>query len=406
MAFAISLALGVANAPLVLLWQNLVSPIGILLGPPLVFLTSVALLAGFLLLMLGPLGPWLGMPLAWAVQESLAACGWLVRAADHLPGGAVYAPTPALGWVVGFYALLAAAVLLDGPWRRRSAVGLLVWTLGGLLIGAYRPAADEMRVTFLAVGHGGCVVIETPDGRVLLYDTGTTAGPDVVRRTIAPFLWHRGVTRVDEVFLSHADLDHFNGLVELLRRFPVGRVTRTPSFAGKDSPGVAFVMAELDRQGVEQRTAKAGDRFTAGEVSLEILHPPTVGPDGNENSRSLVLLVSHAGQSILLTGDLEGMGQSLVTSRTPPAVDVMLAPHHGSPAANSPALAAWARPRLVVSSNKPRSMEPLRKSYGPVGAAVWDTATAGAVTLRSHRSGLTAEAFRTGERLVVKRGEK
>jgi competence protein ComEC len=55
-------------------------------------------------------------------------------------------------------------------------------------------------------------VLQTPDGRTLLYDAGAIQGPDVTRRNIAPFLWSQGITRIDEVFLSHADLDHYNGL--------------------------------------------------------------------------------------------------------------------------------------------------------------------------------------------------
>jgi len=39
-----------------------------------------------------------------------------------------------------------------------------------------KPAPDELRVTFVAVGHGGCTVLETPDGRVLLYDAGAMGG--------------------------------------------------------------------------------------------------------------------------------------------------------------------------------------------------------------------------------------
>jgi competence protein ComEC len=61
-----------------------------------------------------------------------------------------------------------------------------------------------MRCTFLAVGHGGCTVIETPDGRTLLYDAGAITGPDVTRRIIAPYLWSRGIRRIDEVFLSQS----------------------------------------------------------------------------------------------------------------------------------------------------------------------------------------------------------
>ena len=76
-------------------------------------------------------------------------------------------------------------------------------------IGSSPRDSDGIR---LGVGDGGCVVIETPDGRVILYDTGTTSGPDAFRRVVAPYLWNRGIQRIDEVFLSHADLDHFNGL--------------------------------------------------------------------------------------------------------------------------------------------------------------------------------------------------
>src|SRR5882762_3957543 len=84
-----------------------------------------------------------------------------------------------------------------GRWRGASA-----WLLVGL-VGAASPLDnDELRCTFLAVGHGGCTVLETPDGRVLLYDAGSMSGPDVARRQIAPFLWSRGIRRIDEVFLS------------------------------------------------------------------------------------------------------------------------------------------------------------------------------------------------------------
>lgn len=405
-AYAVSFILGVANAPLILYWQNLVSPAGIVLGPPLLMLTSIALIAGFLLLLIRPLGMWAIFPLAWIVALSLALCGWLVHLADGLPWAAVYAPAPSMLWLAGFYVLLAASILIDGQWRRRVVIGLAVWTLGGLLLGAMPSRTDEMRATFLAVGHGGCTVIETPDGRVLLYDAGTTFGPEVVRRVIAPYLWSRGIGRIDEVFLSHADLDHFNGVPELLRRFKVGRITHTPSFPDKDTKGVAVVLEAIDRHGVERRTATLGDRFTSGEVTIDVLHPPVDGSSeyANENARSLVLLVSHAGHSLLLTGDLEKAGLSALREQKPTSVDVMLAPHHGSKDANVPDLAAWAQPRLVISCQEPKPVVGLLAVYGPRGGQVLDTATAGAITVRSHKSGLIAETFRTQERIVVRRG--
>jgi competence protein ComEC len=410
-AYLVSLVLGAVNAPLILAWQNLASPVGVVLGPPLVLLTSVALIAGFLLLIVAPLGWLAGWPFARVTEWSLIGCERLVHLAEAVPGGWVYAPGPAPWWLVGFYAGVAGAVLLAGRWRARCLAGLAAWTVFGLALSFDRPTRDELRVTFLAVGHGGCVVLETPDGRVILYDAGTLTGPGVARRVLAPYLWHRNVWRIDEVFVSHADLDHFNGLPGLLERFPVGRVTLTPSFRDRPTPAVAAVLAEFDRRRTAVRVAKAGDRFDAGGgVTLGVLHPPADGPAGNENARSLVLLVRHAGHTLLLTGDLEGAGQDVLTATPAPAVDVMLAPHHGAAGANarrradgtySPGpMAAWARPRLVVSSQADRPTAHLEAAY----PAVWDTATVGAVTVRSHSTGLVAETFRTGEVRVVRRG--
>jgi competence protein ComEC len=226
----------------------------------------------------------------------------------------------------------------------------------------------------------------------------------VTRRQIAPFLWSRGIRRIDEVFVSHADLDHFNGLPALLDRFAVGQVTITPTFAEKPTAGVRATLDGLDRRRIAVRTALAGDRFAAGEVELEVLHPPADGPTGVENVRSLVLLIRHRGHSILLTGDLEGPGVDSVISRPVAPIDVLMTPHHGSGANRAGDLAAWARPRLVVASQGRRDGGKSEPVYRRAGFPYWSTWPDGAITLRSHATGLTAESFATGRREVVRAG--
>ena len=411
--YRMSLVLGLGTAPLIAYWQNLVSPVAVVVGPIAILLTTVALIAGLLLVVTWPLGP-VAAPFAWATGQSLALCDRLISVADRLPGGCWYVGSVPVWWVVGFYTLGAVWLLTGMPERVRVVPqvrrpflfpGVMIgWLAVGLLAGLVRPTPDELRVTFLAVDHGGCTVIETPDGRVLLYDAGTLSGPDVTRRQIAPFLWHRGIRRIDEVFLSHADLDHFNGLPSLLERFAVGQVTCTPTFADKSTPGVAATVGALERRRVAVRTARAGDRFSAGEVEMEVLHPPADGPPGVENVRSLVLLVRHRGHTILLTGDLEGPGVDAVTARPVPPVDVLMAPHHGSGANQADDLAAWARPRLVVASQGRHDAGKAEGAYRRRGLPYWATWPDGAITLRSHATGLTAETFATGRREVVRPG--
>ena len=63
------------------------------------------------------------------------------------------------------------------------------------------------------------------------------------------------------------------GIEELLKRFAVGRITLTPSFAEKPTIEVAAGLLAIRKRNIEMRTATAGDRFQAGEVSFEVLHP-------------------------------------------------------------------------------------------------------------------------------------
>ena len=241
---------------------------------------------------------------------------------------------------------------------------------------------------------------------MLLYDAGAMTGPEVTQRHIAPFLWHRGIKRIDEVFLSHAHLDHYSGLPPLLERFTVGQVTLTPSFQKETKvAGVASVLSAIDKHGVPIRIVSAGQHLSAGAVDIEVLHPPPSPFGENEDERSLILLVRYAGHSLLFMGDLREQGLRHLLASPARSVDVLQSPHHGSVAANTTALAQWARPKVVVScQGAPRSTVDVAKPYREVGGQFLSTWTHGAVTVHIHETGVVVETYRSGERIVLRDG--
>jgi competence protein ComEC len=408
-AYVVNLIVWLAVTPLAAARFHLVSPVALVIGPPIVLLTSVALLAGFMLIMLAPVCWPLAQYAGEVTRWSLAGCDGLVRWGANLPGAYWYVPDLPAWWLWGFYAVLLASLTTEWLWRRRiyCLVAGTGWLIAGLLVAVAPLGRGEFRCTFVAVGHGGCTVLETPDGRTLLYDAGAMTGPDVTRRHIAPFLWSRGIRRIDELFLSHADLDHFNGIRDLVSRFAIGQVTTTANFLERSNPPVNEALAILARRGIPLRTVRAGDRLNAGEVDLRVLHPPPGWNQGNENARSLVLYVQHAGRTMLLTGDLEGPGLERVLALPRVKVDVLMAPHHGSRTANTPALAEWADPAVVIScQGRPRGGTASPEPYTPRGARFLSTQTYGAVTLRSAFDGLIVETYRTRERWLVQSRKK
>ncbi len=404
--YLVGLIVWLAIFPLLAHRFHLIPIAGLLIGPLVVFLSEWALIGGFLLLLSCAIGfPPLIWVTAWFTQTCLAGCECLVDLGVKVPGGYFFVPDLPAWWVALFYLALLPALtvpFLRQRWRWTIA-GVLTWGLISCWLWWGPSSGASFRCTFLAVGHGGCTIIETSSGRVLIYDAGALTGPDLTRRHIAPFLWQRGYSRIDEVVLSHADADHFNGLASLLEIFPVRQITTTPSFADRNNRPVRLTLRAIDAHGIPVRQVKKGDRWDMDDVSFEVLHPPAVGPAGIENVRSLVLKVRQGIGVLLLTGDLQDEGMSQVLTVPAGRIDVLQSPHHGSKTSNTPPLADWARPQVVVSCQ--------RRPVGTIRPAnVFETRRIpylgtwphGAVTIRDVDGIWRVETYRTKETIEIR----
>lgn len=230
-----------------------------------------------------------------------------------------------------------------------------------------RVISGGLEVHFLDVGQGDATLVVAPGGQTLLIDGGPRSAGPVVRAALREL----GRDRLDAVLLSHTDADHLGGLVEVLQGDdgePGTDDDLVPSLrlAGADDgacttevcadlrrlsawpfsvPDVGELIEPLSTDGVEATVVAVDGDVGGGRVA---------GVD-DENERSLVVQLSFAGRSILVTGDLTGGGageadlESALAARTGP-IDVLRASHHGSATSSAPAaLAAW-QPRAVVLS--------------------------------------------------------
>jgi competence protein ComEC len=405
----ISAVVWLAAVPLVALWFHLVSPIGILLNIPLIPLTSLALL-------LGAAGMGLGMvwsPLAavpiHAADVLLRLTEWIVRWGALQSWGHRFVAGPSWGTVAAFYFLLVLATVAGsagmakavGPrgrgWRIALWCAVLTSTLPGWLLGGPGRSSDTIEGDLLAIGHGLAVVLQLPDGRAILYDCGRMGDPRVGRRIIAPALWTHGLTRLDSVYLSHADQDHYNALPDLLDRFRIGELVIPPGFATEENPGASLLLDQVRTHGIPVRTIAAPSTWNQGSTQFTVLHPPPDWhPETPDNARSLVLDVAHGGRHLLLTGDLDQLGLVELVSQTQPApIDLMLAPHHGGKSANPSWLYSWARPwAVIVSQRMPApgtgdALAPLERS----GISLLRTWQRGAVHFQWRSDHIITEGF-------------
>lgn len=381
------------SGPLVWRQSNLISPSSLVLNFLMALPVAVAMYGGLGTLAFGSWLPMVGRMWAHLCERSFAFSEFLIENGRTWPGSYFWLPAPPTWWIAIFYVGLGIAVALPPlrPTRRWLLALTLAWCAGALLLSQSSLAAFTRRhdrplvCHFVAVGHGLSVLIELPNGQTMLYDAGRLGSPLAGVRPISSVLWQRGITHIDAIVISHADADHFNAIPGLLERFSVGAVYVSPVMFRRLPDAVKELRDAIERRQVPLREIHAGQRLTAGpEIKLEILHPTSKSNYRSDNANSIILLIEHWGQRILLTGDLEPPGLDDVLAEESPGYHIVSAPHHGSPRSNPGRFADWSKPQhVVVSGSIPLGDEAtiasVKDSFRLRGAEVYHTAEDGCV---------------------------
>jgi competence protein ComEC len=212
-----------------------------------------------------------------------------------------------------------------------------------------RPPA--LTCTFIDVGHGTSVLVQDSVGQNLLYDCGSFGSSKWGAQNISGTLWAEGIVHLDAVILSHADVDHFNALPTLSRRFSIGAVYVSPQMLGSDSPAVHSVFRQLSERSIDVRTLLAGHgSCESGGLQVEVVAPTTAALGSTDNADSVVIRIEADGQSVMLPGDLEAESLVALLSRPENDCDVLMLAHHGSHNSLPEQWVAWSTPKVIVAS--------------------------------------------------------
>lgn len=193
-------------------------------------------------------------------------------------------------------------------------------------------------ITYLDVGQGDSAVVELPDKRTLVIDTGRkgfqTGG----------FLKYRGIRNIDAVILSHGQSDHAGGIFHLLRNFNIQEIW--------DNGRLIYPQGFMERI----RKLQRGDVIEGSGYRITALHPydgfyTMHSRDSDENNDSIVLRIQGNKNAFLFAGDIEEeaeedlsyLGENLKSN-------VLKVPHHGSCTSASEIFSNAVSPEIAVIS--------------------------------------------------------
>lgn len=209
---------------------------------------------------------------------------------------------------------------------------------------------DRLHVTFLDVGQGDAILIQTPNHQNILIDGGPD--PQKINLGLSKKLsfWDR---TIDLVISTQPQADHITGLVEVLQRYKVKQVLES------GFPYDSYIYQEwlnvIEDKQIKHKITHAGQEIDLGNgTKLEMLNPPVKlfqGTSHDVDNNGVVLRLNWGRVSFLFTADIRDEAEfELVSQRANLKSTVLKVAHHGSKTSTSTQFLAAVDTEIAVIS--------------------------------------------------------
>ena len=218
----------------------------------------------------------------------------------------------------------------------------------------------------LDVGQGDGIFIRDPAGGTCLIDGGSSSEDQIGRYTLEPFLKSRGVTGWTMCWSLTGTWITISGILELIQRRDQGIDIGTLVLPQRSlwEEQLENLALQAQRAGIPVAVMAPGDVLGGGGMTLTCLQPGEDFPGEPGNEASLVLALQYGEFDMLLTGDVEGKGEDLLTrileeDYQDVTWDILKAAHHGSKNSTGEAFLEAAAPsRTLISAGKGQPVRP------------------------------------------------
>ncbi|SKC79737.1 DNA internalization-related competence protein ComEC/Rec2 [Maledivibacter halophilus] len=205
---------------------------------------------------------------------------------------------------------------------------------------------NNLKVTFIDVGQGDCILIETPKGKRVLIDGGKSE-----ESILYEYLLKNRITHIDLACITHIHDDHIGGIIDIVENIKIGTIIiGTKEYSSDEFEDFINKCSKMKipvNEFTRGKTIELED-----EIILESIHPSSNLISKSEddiNNNSLACILKYKDFEVLFTGDIEKEGErETILNGSRRDIDVIKVSHHGSNTSSLPEFIDYYNPKIAV----------------------------------------------------------
>ena len=343
-----SISINLGTLPLIAYIYYEIPLYSVMLNIIIIPMMSGILGAGLFSAMMGMISIIIGRFFAGSGVYMIRFIKWACLAVSELPCSRIVTGCPSIWRLCCYYLMMIIGTAAVNVYLRNvrnrgkiryRIISFVTFTVCSVFILFWRIRGDSMKILFLDVGQGDCILIESPSGTNYMLDGGSSSVSKVAKYRIAGTVKYEGISVIDYVIITHPDADHTSGIMEIMEsmddkinalNIKIKNIL-IPFLPENDDHN--RLISAAGEHGVNVIKLRTGISIDDQSLRIRCLHPDTDYRSEKSNGYSAVMELDYGEYSALFTGDLEADGESIILAGErleDSGYDLLKVSHHGS----------------------------------------------------------------------------
>ena len=246
----------------------------------------------------------------------------------------------------------------------------------------------SMCVHFLDVGKADCIYIKCENKNILI-----DAADKDVSNSVVEYLCRQNINKLDLVAVTHPHRDHIGQMEDVVNNFKIDNfiMSEIPLEIIPTSITYKKMLESIKNKNLKIKLVHAGEKFTLGNMKINILSP--YKQYDNLNNNSVVMRLEYGNESFVFTGDAEKEAENdIIKNGFNLNASVLKVGHHGSNTSTTKNFLEKVNPKVsIISVGKDKNKLPkenIIKRIKKSGSEIYRTDIYGTVILRTNGNGI------------------